>query len=466
MSLKGKMSLFAGGLVAVVVTSFAAALYWAEQKALLRGQREQTLRSVQALAQVCREPAIGGPGLGLTNYLKKAKESPEVVEAWCVDVDGVILGHTDLLKLRDRTPPDRLAQALAAAEPVLEDRGDVLEASAAVQLSSRRAGTAFLVESKAVLRRRFEEALADTRRRLVPLILGALAAGFAGAFALTALAVKPLQDLVEGVRTIASGRWDHRVLPRRADEVGWLAGEFNQMAEKLGELDRLKQDFVSGVTHDLKSPLAAVKVAVDSLQGEADAVEKGKADPKAMAESLFTIRRSMERLTQMITSLLEVAHIEQGLSLTKTPGTLDDVADRVVNSFELIARQKGLSLRLVVESTLAPVPMDAPKVERALANLVSNAVKYTDAGGIVVTVGERDGRQEARVSDTGAGLSKASLEKLFTKFFRADAPGRKAEGTGLGLTIVRGIARAHGGDVSVESEIGKGSTFTLWLPKP
>jgi signal transduction histidine kinase len=205
-------------------------------------------------------------------------------------------------------------------------------------------------------------------------------------------------------------------------------------------------------------------VVVDSLQGETDVVEKGKANPKAMAESLFTIRRSMERLTQMITSLLEVAHIEQGLSLTKTPAALDDVADRVVKSFDLIARQKGLSLRLVVESAVSPVPMDAAKVERALANLVSNAVKYTDAGAVSVTVAERGGRQEARVSDTGPGLSKASLEKLFTKFFRADS-GRKAEGTGLGLTIVRGIARAHGGDVSVESEIGKGSSFTLWLPK-
>lgn len=465
MSLKLKLSLLSAILVAIIVAGFAAAAYWSEERALLRSARDKNVAAVESLAEVCRDALIGGQVLGLSNYLRNLRGSPDTVEAWCADGAGELLGHTDVAKTHTRLDADAAARAKGTEAPVLEDRGPAVEGRAPVLIAGRRSGTAVIAFSRDAMRRRFEQDLSAARRRLAPLAAAALAAGFAGAFAFTALALRPLETLVEGVRAVGKGQWGHQIPVGSPDEVGWLAREFNQMAGKLQELDRMKQDFVSGVTHDLKSPLATVKVAVDLVQDEAAKIESGTADARAVAGNLFTIRRSMERLTQMITSLLEVAHIEQGLTLDRAPVALDDVADRVVKSFALIARQKGLALDLVVETALPPVPADAAKLERALANLVSNALKYTASGGVRVSVSDGAGRQEVKVADTGPGIPPEAMNRLFSKFFRVDRPGEKAEGTGLGLAVVKGIAEAHGGGVSVENAPGGGSLFTLWVPK-
>jgi signal transduction histidine kinase len=460
MSLKWKISAFSAAIVLLAVAGFGGAAYWSEGRALVKARRDRNLQAAAALGEVCRDALIGGQILGLSNYLKKMKGAPDVSAAWCADEAGELLGHTDIALTHGMLSPAEAERARGASATSLREDGTAVEALAPVFVAGRRAATAAIFFSAPEMRRRFEEDMAAARRRLAPLAGAALAGGFAGAFLLTALVLRPLGALVEGVRTVARGKLDHVISVPARDEVGWLAREFNEMAAKLQELDRMKQDFVNGVTHDLKSPLATVKVSLDLLQGEADA---GRADPRLLAEQVFTVRQSMERLTHMITSLLEVAHIEQGLRLDKSPAGLDDVADRAVKSLALVARQKGLSLDLVVDTALSPLPMDTGKVERALVNLVSNAVKYTDRGSVTVSVGAEGGRQYVRVKDTGPGIPPEALDRLFTKFFRIARDGKK-EGTGLGLAVVKGIAEAHGGGVSVESRAGEGSAFTFWLP--
>ena len=212
----------------------------------------------------------------------------------------------------------------------------------------------------------------------------------------------------------------------------------------------MKLDFVNGVTHDLKSPLAGLRAGLDLLQGEAEKAETGRADPKVLADVLFAGRGSLERLTHMITSLLEVAHIEQGMKLEKAPTPLDDVASCAVQSFALI----GLELGLVVESALTPIPMVSAKMERAVANLASNAIKYTARGRVRVYVADKSDRFELRVEDTGPGIPSDAQKHLFSKFFRVKDGREKMEGTGLGLAVVKGIVEAHGGVVRAESAPG------------
>jgi two-component system sensor histidine kinase BaeS len=463
MSLKLKLALLTSGLVAAIVAGFAAAAYWAEERALLRAQRDGNLQSSQALAEVCREAVISGQVLGLNNYLKRLKVSPEIVEAWCVDATGILLGHSEVDRVHSPLSVDekmRLAHGLG-----LSADNDFLDSVAAVHVAGRRTATALVRFSRAELKHRFADMLADARHRLTRLAGLSLIAGFAGAFLLSALALHPLNLLVHGAQTVAKGRLGHRIPVRSQDEVGWLSSEFNRMTEKLQELDRLKNDFVNGVTHDLKSPLAAVRTGLDVIQIALERTIDGKSDMPSIVEAVFTSRRALEKLTHMITSLLEAAHITEGLTLDRTPTALDDVADRVVTSFAMIARQKSLALDLIIDSAVPILPLDAAKIERAMANLVSNAIKYTEKGGVTLRVRSDADGVSLRVEDTGPGISAADQERLFTKFFRAGTTGVNTEGVGLGLVITKGFVEAHGGTMDVESVVGKGTTFVMKFPR-
>jgi signal transduction histidine kinase len=459
MSLKLKISVLVSGLLAGTISAMTGILLWNERRALSSAMREEKLAQADALAEVCRDALINQQFLPLTNYLLRLKSRPEVEQALCVSKAGEVLGHTDVDKTHSKIPA-----ALSDGDRGLRTLPDGLEASTPVLVGPNRMASARILFSEDALRRRFEADLARARGRILQVSVPVLLAGFAGAFLLTAVLLKPLGTLVEGVRTIAGGKWEHRVSLPQKDEVGWLGEEFNQMAEKLGDLDRLKQDFVSSVTHDLKSPIAATRLAVDVIQQEAEAFLEGKAPPARMAESFLHVRERLERLTHLISSLLDVARIESLVSLEKRPLDLEATAERALKSFEIIARRKGLELRLNVNTKIPPVPGDPDKLERALANLVGNAVKFTEKGLVEVRLSAAGGRVEASVSDTGPGIPPEAMEKLFSKFFRLRRPGEKLEGTGLGLAIAKGFTEAHGGSLSVQSAVGRGTTFTMSLP--
>jgi signal transduction histidine kinase len=460
MSLKLKVSLLVSALLAASIATLTGILLWNERRGLADAMRDEHLAQADALAEVCRDAVINQQLIPLTNYLMRLKARPEIQEALCASDKGEILGHTDVQKTHSMIPA-----ALLPSGRGLRSLPEGLEASAPVLVGPNQVASARILLSEETLRRRFEADLARARGRILQVSVPVLAAGFTGAFLLTALLLRPLGGLVDGVRTIAGGKWDHRVPDAGRDEVGWLAREFNQMAERLGELDRMKQDFVSGVTHDLKSPIASTRLAVDVIQEETEKVLGGKTAPGRLAESFLHVRERLERLTHLISSLLDVARIESLTDLDKRPVDLEETADRVLKAFALVARQKGLDLRLSVVTKLPPVAGDEGKLERALANLVGNAVKFTEKGRVEVVLRAEGGFVEAAVADTGPGIPKESMEKLFSKFFRVSRPGERAEGSGLGLAIAKGFAEAHGGSISVESVPGRGTTFTMRIPR-
>jgi signal transduction histidine kinase len=276
--------------------------------------------------------------------------------------------------------------------------------------------------------------------------------------------LRPMAALVAGARAIGAGALKHVIPVARRDELGILAGEFNRMAGRLAELDEMKKDFVNGVTHDLKGPLAFARAATDMAQ---DQVEKELPQGplrKALGEKFLVIRDSTERLRNLVTSILEVARIEDGLVLDRAPVSLEETVRRAAAAFRLPAEQKGLAFNVVIHRPLPSLSADGPKLERVLANLAGNAVKFTETGSVAVEVDGEPGAQVVRVRDTGPGIPPEAMDKLFSKFFRVRRPGEKVEGTGLGLSIAKGIAEAHGGTLAVESAAGEGTTFILRLP--
>jgi signal transduction histidine kinase len=455
MSLKLKLSLLTAGLLTAAVGVMTAAMIRGETRALSHAAALQQEELVGGLAEVCRGSVMSQQDLLLTNYLKRLKDSPAVAEASCQSLDGKIIGHTDVKRIGS-----------SAADVPGEKGPGFLALSTPVKVGAVALGEAKVLFRRDVLDAALNRALAQARDRIIRISWPVLAAGFLGAFLAVALALRSVGTLVQGVRTVADGKLDHRLPEGGGDELGWLAREFNRMAEKLGELDRLKQDFVHGITHDLKSPLSAVKAATDLVQTEAEKIPAGKSDAKAVVENLHIIRQNTDRLMNLITSVLEVANIESGLSLRRAPARLEEIADRVVKSFSPAARAKGIDLDIVVGDDLRPLPVDEGKLERAVANLVGNALKFTEKGAITVTVARDGGAQTIRVEDSGPGLPPELAGRLFSKFARGERPGgKKIEGSGLGLSIVKGIVEAHGGAVAASPRPEGGTLFTISLPE-
>ncbi len=225
-------------------------------------------------------------------------------------------------------------------------------------------------------------------------------------------------------------------------------------------LDRLKSDWVATVSHELKTPLTSVRLAVHVLLEEV----VGPLEPKQM-ELLVEARENTERLLKLIEHLLSLAKLEDGreqldLRPTRPSDLLRAAAD------EVATRAEDKRIKIVIEDTpdLPPVTADAVRLGRALNNLLDNAVTYTEAGGkVMLTATAAGDRVRLLVSDTGIGIPADHLPHVFDRFFRV--PGRDGTpGTGLGLAIVREIVTAHGGEITCESEPGRGTTFHITLP--
>ena len=246
------------------------------------------------------------------------------------------------------------------------------------------------------------------------------------------------------------------------DGIKLLYKELERKNEKLKELDDLKDEFVNNVSHELRTPLMIIRESIaqvsDGLFGQV--LEKQK---KYLNKSLVNI----DRLEIIISNLLDVSKIEKGkMDLFKEKINMVKLLEDVISNFEPKVKAKGLELKYKLSSQELFTFADPEKVIQVFTNLIGNALKFTEQGQITVTIDERVDFVECRIGDTGKGIIQRDLQKLFNKFEqlgRQHGPGEK--GTGLGLAISKGIVELHGGNITVESEEGKGSTFIFTLPK-
>jgi len=233
--------------------------------------------------------------------------------------------------------------------------------------------------------------------------------------------------------------------------------EIRQKEAALRRALQARDEVVSIVSHDLRNPLGVVSAASDLLLD----LPLSEGERRKQVE---IIRRSAQRMTRLIRDLLDVARIEAG-ALRVRPEVLDprSVLEEIRLVFESQAEEHGVKLEVHAESGVPGAHMDPDRMVQALANLVTNALKFTPAGGrITVSATARDSNVAFSVSDTGPGIPEEAIERLFDRFWRADRIDRG--GAGLGLAIVKGITEAHGGVVDVVSKPGEGATFTILLP--
>ncbi len=231
---------------------------------------------------------------------------------------------------------------------------------------------------------------------------------------------------------------------------------------ELRRLEQVRTEFVGNVSHELRTPLTAIHGYVETLLG--GALE----EPENARKFLEIVHRQTERLGRLINDLTDLSNIELGkASLHLAPTRLDDVLDSVLGIIGPRARAGGVAVRADVSSTLPLVKADHDRLAQILINLVDNAVKYTPDGGSVTVRGSdaAAGTVEVAVEDTGVGIPSSDLPRITERFYRVDkARSRELGGTGLGLAIVKHLVLAHGGELHIESEIGRGTTVRFTLP--
>lgn len=245
-------------------------------------------------------------------------------------------------------------------------------------------------------------------------------------------------------------------------EIKRAEKELMRKNTELQKLDKLKSDFISTVSHELRTPLSITKEGINLILDEIP----GKINNK-QRDVLVASKNNIDRLARIISNLLDISRIQAGkIGINKVRIDMARLVKQVSEFFGNKIKDKGLELRLKLPEYGAMVNADSDKITQVLTNLVDNAVKFTEKGYVGIDVNETDEEVACRVYDTGIGISKDNLPKVFSKFQQfGRIPGAGEKGTGLGLSIAKGIVEAHGGKMSVKSSPRKGTEFVFVLPK-
>ena len=271
---------------------------------------------------------------------------------------------------------------------------------------------------------------------------------------------RPIEELSLGIQRMTGGDLSSRVTVRGRNEFSQLAEAFNMMCQRLESLDQTRNQFVSNASHELKTPLSAMKILIETL------LYQDAYDPGMTKEFLGDINREIDRLNAIVNDLLTLVHIDSGhMQLKPELLRLEELVGDTARRLRPIAEKRDIQLDVVVKDKIETMG-DAQKLSQVFYNLTDNAIKYTPEGGFVKLEISRAGRMaRVTVADSGIGIPKADQLHVFDRFYRVDkARARATGGTGLGLSIVKQIVMLHEGTISVTSEEDVGSTFTVELP--
>ncbi|MDP9341463.1 MAG: ATP-binding protein [Actinomycetota bacterium] len=288
---------------------------------------------------------------------------------------------------------------------------------------------------------------------------GAIAAGIALLLArLLAIGMtSPLREMARAAGQMAQGEYGVRVDSDSRDEVGQLARVFNRMSADLEQVERLRRDLVANVSHELKTPISALRAHLENLL---DGVEQ---PDRATIQIML---QQSERLSRLVDQLLDLSRLESGdIPMERRAVALRPLAAEVASEVG-VALGGRVRIEVAVPEGIPPLWADRERVHQVLFNLLDNAVRFTPPEGVVrVSAVRRDDVCEVSVADTGPGIPPEHLPLLFERFYRVESARSRGDGgTGIGLAIARSIVEAHGGRIWAESEVGRGSVFRFELP--
>ena len=287
---------------------------------------------------------------------------------------------------------------------------------------------------------------------ILELLVIALSLTFSKAF------TRRLRRIMESMRIIRSGDYTHKVTMGGNDELTILGNEFNDLVERLQVSEEKRSQFVSDASHELKTPLASIKLLSDSIL-------QNDMDIETIREFVSDIGDEADRLNRMSQKLLTLSHIESQQDSDCEITYIGPTVERVLRMVTVIAQNNNITIHTDLRDD-CPILILEDDLYQILFNLIENGIKYNTPGGsLTITVHRQEDNAVVRISDTGVGIPREALSNIFERFFRVDkARSRKSGGTGLGLSIVRSMVERNGGTICVDSTVGTGSTFTLTIP--
>jgi len=424
-------------------------------------------------------------------YLEKFNEACNSFEAGLQQLDSAPLSdaeRSELARLRASWSEFRESAAsfTTGAANLPREAADELLARMREQLDELHVQARLLGESSgdAMVSRMERSARAARRAERIAWVV--LAGALLFGIGISGLIIRSISDalrrLQAGTREVAAGNFDYRIAPRHDDEFAQLARDFNSMNERLGELDRMKKDFLSKVSHDLKTPLASMLETTRAL------LEEVPGPLTEQQERLLRLNhQSGERLAAMIAKTLELSALEAGtIPFEPRPTDLVDLVRRAIEEVLPAGDEERVEFQLSVPEAPLSVVCDGMHISRVLVNLLENAVKFSARPGMVrvevagyhtrpseisakywdrVAGRSSSGAVMVSVGDNGAGIPEEEREQIFERFFQSESGKRvPRRGVGLGLTICREIVATHRGAIWVDGAPGGGSIFRLLLP--
>ncbi|MBT8342768.1 MAG: HAMP domain-containing histidine kinase [Desulfatitalea sp.] len=315
-----------------------------------------------------------------------------------------------------------------------------------------------------------ENATRDLNRRGVNSVHNALIGlgitslvGLLGVVYLAYSILRPMKELMRGIRSIAKERHSEPLKIHSRDELGELAAAFNEMADRLRQEEQLRSDFISMLSHEIRTPLTSIRESVNMLEEEV----MGPINDR-QRKFLEIAGSEIGRICDLLNHLMQASRLEPGaLKLSCEAIDIYALVNACVDSLKPSAEGKQVSLISEIRRDTPDVLGDGKYLQQVFLNLVGNAIKFSDPDTqIWIRVGGKDkfSRLTFSVVDTGPGILERDQAKLFNKFYRATTVREHLDGVGLGLSITKNIVEAHGGTIWVESQIGKGTTFSFTLP--
>jgi signal transduction histidine kinase len=335
---------------------------------------------------------------------------------------------------------------------------DVIASGIEVMVDGQVVGIALLTGQSPELSVQERQYLARTNRSSLYAALAAILVALALGVLLARTLMRPLRELTAATHAMAGGELDQRVPVRSRDELGELAASFNQMSTDLARSVELRQQMMADIAHDLRTPLTV-------LAGYLEALRDGVLLPSP--ERFETMHVEAQHLRRLIEDLRTLSLADAGeLTLNRevVPPTM--ILEQAAAAHRHQAEELGIALDVSVEPGVPDIRVDPDRMAQVLGNLVDNALRYTSEGGhLRLAAARKEGRVLLSVQDDGEGIAPERLSRLFDRFYREDeSRGADEAGSGLGLAIARSLVQLHGGDISAESTLGEGTTFTVAIP--
>ncbi len=335
-----------------------------------------------------------------------------------------------------------------------EGRSIISRAAAPVVVGGQTMGVVYLYEVDDEL----GELLRNMQTNLLRISLVVSAGVVVISVVLSRLLTRRINVLLKAIRTVREGQYGMHAEVRGTDELAEMASEFNVMSDRLQSSEEMRRRFVSDASHELKTPLASVRILVDSILSSPDM------PPETIREFIDGIGDETDRLTRLTERLLNVSRLDAKKSATE-PVDMAEVVERVERNLRPLAEDAAVTLETSLEADCY-IEANSDDIYQIVFNLMENAVKYNRSGGRVRTaLYKKEDEVRLTVADTGVGIPHEDLDRIFDRFYRVDkARSREAGGSGLGLAIVKTAVEQFGGEITVESELGKGTRFSVSFP--